>query len=52
MLLCDAQTSGGLLISVLPEQSEKLVQGLQEAGYTAADVGGLGKGEAGSIEVT
>ncbi len=40
VLLCDAQTSGGLLISVDPERSGELAARLAEAGVeTAADIG-------------
>ena len=40
VLLCDAQTSGGLLISVSPDKSEQLLAGLSDAGVgTAAIVG-------------
>jgi selenide,water dikinase len=38
LLLCDAQTSGGLLMAVLPEQSTTLVSQLQEKGVTEAAV--------------
>ena len=40
VLLCDAQTSGGLLISVSPDKSEQLLTGLTDAGVGAATVVG------------
>ncbi len=52
ILLCDAQTSGGLLVSVAAEESESLVSELKSAGYpAAADIGELVAGTAGAIEV-
>ena len=52
ILLCDAQTSGGLLLSVAAEESESLVSELKSAGYpAAADIGELVAGTAGAIEV-
>ncbi|MGH8958020.1 MAG: selenide, water dikinase SelD [Acidimicrobiia bacterium] len=45
-VLADAQTSGGLLIAVHPEQTEDLVADLLEAGcMTAAIIGGITAGE-------
>jgi selenide,water dikinase len=42
MLLCDAQTSGGLLMCVAPEKADSMVGKLQEAGYgRAAIIGGV-----------
>jgi len=35
-VLCDAQTSGGLLIAVAPEESDRLIQALKEKGALAA----------------
>ena len=44
-ILADAQTSGGLLISVPAERAEKLVEALTEAGTLAAQVvGAIGAG--------
>ncbi len=39
MLLCDAQTSGGLLASVASEDASELVSEWESAGYAAAVVG-------------
>jgi len=36
MILCDAQTSGGLLVSVPAEKSEALIKALEESGALAA----------------
>jgi selenide,water dikinase len=53
LLLCDAQTSGGLLIAVAPERAEALVDALQRAGTPCADVVGcLEAGTAGRARVT
>ena len=38
LLLCDAQTSGGLLISVADEKSEVLVRALRDRGTPCAAV--------------
>ncbi len=51
ILLCDAQTSGGLLISVDPEDGPSLVRGLVAEGHAAANIGRLEAGETGEIEV-
>lgn len=52
LLLCDAQTSGGLLIAVAPEDTERLVSALRERGVQWAEVvGELREGSAGRIEV-
>ena len=40
VLLCDAQTSGGLLISVSPDKSEQLLTGLTDAEVGAATIVG------------
>jgi selenide, water dikinase len=46
LLLCDAQTSGGLLIAVPHDRADELVQALREAGTpSAAIVGDLRPGE-------
>lgn len=51
LLLSDAQTSGGLLISVAGADLTTLLDGLSAAGYAAAEIGELTEGEAGRIEV-
>ncbi len=51
VLLCDAQTSGGLLVSVAASASADLVAELIAEGHPAATVGGLIEGEPGTIEV-
>jgi selenide,water dikinase len=50
-LLCDAQTSGGLLFAVAPARFKDLVSGLAGAGVTAAAIGELVAGAEGRIEV-
>lgn len=45
MLLCDAQTSGGLLISVAPERADSLVDTLGHQGHSAARIGAIVAGE-------
>ena|SRR5687768_5527472 len=40
LLLCDAQTSGGLLIAVSEEKSERLVRALQDRGTSCAAIVG------------
>jgi selenide,water dikinase len=39
LLLCDAQTSGGLLAAVAPEEAESLLAALQRRGVAAAAIG-------------
>lgn len=51
-ILCDAVTSGGLLISVAPEQKEQLLQELKDAGVEAAWIGEVTKDHPGLITVT
>jgi len=52
LILCDAQTSGGLLISVTDHDAEKLLLGLQSAGISeAAIIGEFTKKGKGRIEV-
>lgn len=52
ILLCDAQTSGGLLMAVPPDRVEGLVTALREAGCLAwADIGHLVPGRPGHIQV-
>lgn len=50
-LLCDAQTSGGLLIAVSAERAETLLTALAAGRVAAADIGELLPGPAGGIEV-
>ncbi|HSG81970.1 MAG TPA: selenide, water dikinase SelD, partial [Gemmatimonadota bacterium] len=51
LLLCDAQTSGGLLITVAPADSDALVDSLRADRHAAAEIGRLVEGPAGAIEV-
>ncbi len=53
ILLCDAQTSGGLLIAVAPDRLDALTSTLHRRGVeTAAHIGEItGEGD-GKIEVT
>lgn len=51
LLLCDAQTSGGLLISVVAGAAEALADALRADGHAAAVIGELRAGAAGEIEV-
>ena len=51
LVLADAQTSGGLLIAVPEERADDLCRGLLEAGETAAVIGQLFDGSAGTITV-
>ena len=46
-LLCDAQTSGGLLIAVAPERADGLLDALHRDGHTAARVGEIVEGAPG-----
>lgn len=50
-ILCDAVTSGGLLISVTPEQSEQLLKELTDAGVEAALIGEVTQDHPGQITV-
>jgi selenide,water dikinase len=53
LLLCDAQTSGGLLIAVAPDSEAKLLAALERSGAPAhAVIGEIVAGEGGRIEVT
>lgn len=45
MLLCDAQTSGGLLAFLPSEEAEAAVESLRGAGYAAAVVGAIEAGD-------
>lgn len=52
MLLCDAQTSGGLLIATPADRADRLVDELMKMGApAAARIGEVTAGEPGSIEV-
>ena len=51
LLLCDAQTSGGLLFAVDPLRAGDLVSRLDSAGITAAAIGELVAGPEGKIAV-
>ncbi len=50
LLLCDAQTSGGLLIALPPENAQALVRDLQARGTAAVQIGALS--ESGTIVVS
>ena len=50
-LLCDAQTSGGLLIAVPASHVERLLEALNERDVVGSVIGELIEGEAGSIQV-
>jgi selenide,water dikinase len=52
LLLCDAQTSGGLLLAVGADSVDRLIEELSTAGTpAAARIGEVVAGAAGSIEV-
>jgi selenide,water dikinase len=51
LLLCDAQTSGGLLFAVEPSGCEELLSGLAAAGVSAAGIGKFIEEPEGRIEV-
>jgi len=51
LLLCDAQTSGGLLFAVDPSKADDLVSRLTAAGVLAAEIGKFGDVPEGKIEV-
>jgi selenide, water dikinase len=51
-LLCDAQTSGGLLFACASSDSEAAVERLRASGHDAAVVGEVTAGEPGAVEVT
>ena len=52
LLLADAQTSGGLLLSLTPDAAEVAVERLAGAGHPAAVIGEVTQGPAGTIEVS
>lgn len=51
LVLCDAQTSGGILIAVPPEKVEALCAALEESHTLAAAIGEVTTGAAGRIRV-
>jgi selenide,water dikinase len=51
LILCDAQTSGGLLLAVAPTQAPNLLSSLRAANVPAAEVGEFVERRAGKIEV-
>lgn len=51
LLLCDAQTSGGLLATVAADRVSALLTALKSAGIEAADVGCIEEGATGKITV-
>ena len=51
ILLCDAQTSGGLLLAVPEPEVERLLNALTAKGVTGVAIGQLTEGDAGSIVV-
>jgi selenide, water dikinase len=50
LLLCDAQTSGGLLISVARDKKEALLSELQVSGASGTVIGEITEGPAGQIK--
>ena len=52
VVLCDAQTSGGLLMALPPAWRSTLVTALRKRGILAADIGKLTRGSLGRITVT
>jgi len=50
-LLCDAQTSGGLLFAAAPEIADKLVDALARRGIETAIIGEMQEGPSGRIVV-
>jgi len=51
-LLCDAQTSGGLLLAVAPEAVNVVIEGLEAEGTPAhADIGVIQPGDAGRLVI-
>jgi selenide,water dikinase len=55
ILLCDAQTSGGLLIAVSPHRRDALAEAFNQlkhvSGYAYAEIGSVTAGNAGAITV-
>lgn len=52
LLLCDAQTSGGLLISVAENRKDALLAKLESRGVSAAVVGRITEGTSGTVRVS
>ena len=50
-VLCDPQTSGGLLMIVSPDKADSLLKALAERGESAASVGRMVAGRPGRIDV-
>jgi selenide, water dikinase len=50
-LLCDAMTSGGLLVTVAPARADEIERALVRAAPASARIGALAKGEPGTITV-
>jgi len=51
VLLADAQTSGGLLISCPAERTEELLRALEVGGESGVVVGKVGEGQAGHVVI-
>jgi selenide, water dikinase len=51
LILADAQTSGGLLIACPPDRTDALESALRQSGLTAATLGEVREGSAGTIGV-
>ncbi len=51
LLMCDPQTSGGLLLAVAPERSRETAERLQQAGLEWQPIGHVNAGAAGQIRV-
>ena len=51
LLLCDAQTSGGLLMAVAENRKDALLAGLQSRGVSAAVVGRMTDGTSRTVRV-
>ena len=51
LLMCDAQTSGGLMISVAPDNLDLLMTGLEDAGVAGAIIGDIVDGSQHQIQV-
>lgn len=52
VVLCDAQTSGGLLMAVPSRRKTRLLAALQQRGVPAREIGKLAQGTPGRIHVT
>lgn len=51
LLLCDAQTSGGLLIAVAPDRLDRLLEELRDRGVAGVPIGSIEHGPAGQMRV-